>query len=62
MIGRMPVSPRNQGFLGRALRDQQNALRRGPCVHMLALRLVAQQPLDSARAQQAKAQNQEARA
>ena len=32
---------------------QQNALRRGPCVHMLALRLVAQGPLDAARAQQA---------
>ena len=32
---------------------QQNALRRGPCVHMLALRLVAQAPLDAARAQQA---------
>jgi hypothetical protein len=31
---------------------QQFALRRGPCVHMLALRLVAQTPLDQARAGQ----------
>ncbi len=35
---------------------QQNALRRGPCVHMLALRLMAQSPLDAARAQQAQDQ------
>lgn len=31
-------------------RYQQNALRRGPCVHMLALRLAAQAPLDAERA------------
>ena len=41
---------------------QQNALRRGPCVHMLALRLVAQQPLDRARAQRASTPAQEAQA
>ena len=34
---------------------QQHGLRRGPCVHMLALRLVAQAPLDQARAQAATA-------